>query len=95
MSTPYKTYTDLLKSRPKLARHLASREFDFRESLVAARKASGLSQADVATRIGGSQRWVADFENYRVNISLSELRNYCLAVGIFWNFEIHFEEELS
>lgn len=49
--------------------------------LIALRKEHGLSQAEVARRMGVSQPTVAGFERYDANPTLSTLRRYALAVG--------------
>ena len=48
--------------------------------LVAMRAAHGLTQAEVAERMGVSQPTVAAFERYDANPTLSTLRRYALAV---------------
>jgi transcriptional regulator with XRE-family HTH domain len=48
--------------------------------LVAMRTAHGLTQAEVAERMGVSQPTVAAFERYDANPTLSTLRRYALAV---------------
>lgn len=49
--------------------------------LVALRKANGLSQGDVAERMGVTQAAVSQFERYDTNPKLSTVRRYALAVG--------------
>lgn len=51
------------------------------ENLVKIRKEHGLSQEDVAYRMGISQPSVADFERYDSNPTLARIRRYALAVG--------------
>ena len=50
------------------------------EGLVELRKRHGLSQADVAVRMGVSQPTVSAFEKYDANPRLSTIRRYALAV---------------
>ncbi|MFJ2028981.1 helix-turn-helix domain-containing protein [Streptosporangium sp. NPDC087985] len=51
------------------------------ESLVELRKAQGLTQAQVAERMGRSQPAVSDFERLGGDPHLSTIRRYALAVG--------------
>ncbi|XBH22190.1 helix-turn-helix transcriptional regulator [Jonesiaceae bacterium BS-20] len=51
------------------------------ESLVKIRKMHGLSQAEIATRMGISQPAVASFERYDSNPTLATIRRYALVVG--------------
>lgn len=51
------------------------------ESLVELREHHGLSQAEVASRMGVTQPTVSAFERYDANPTLSTLRRYALAVG--------------
>ena len=50
------------------------------EKLVALRRRHGLSQSDVAMRMGVSQPTVSAFEKYDSNPRLSTIRRYALAV---------------
>ncbi|ACZ31929.1 transcriptional regulator, XRE family [Xylanimonas cellulosilytica DSM 15894] len=52
------------------------------DSLVRFRKKHGLTQADVAERMGVSQPTVAAFERYDANPTLSTIRRYALAVEV-------------
>lgn len=57
-----------------------------RAALVDARLRKGLTQLDVAERIGVSQATIAEFENARYpNPRLSTVRRYALAVGVVMN----------
>lgn len=51
------------------------------KDLVDLRKQQGLSQDEVARRMGVSQSTVAGFEQYDADPTLSTLRRYALAVG--------------
>lgn len=51
------------------------------KKLVALRREHGLTQAEIAERMGVSQPTVAGFERYDANPTLSTLRRYALAVG--------------
>lgn len=51
------------------------------ESLVKLREHHGLSQAEVASRMGVTQPTVSAFERYDANPTMSTLRRYALAVG--------------
>lgn len=67
-----------LKNR---AKDLVREQRDFLEDLVGVRKAAGLSQQQVAERMGVSQSAVSLFEHYDANPTLSSIRRYALAVG--------------
>lgn len=57
-----------------------------RAALVEARMKNGLTQADVAERLGTTQGSVSEFETCRYpNPTLSTLRRYAMAVGVILN----------
>lgn len=56
-------------------------EFGLTRQLIAARAASGLSQAQVAERMGTRQSEVSRIESARQNISIAKLARYAQAVG--------------
>ena len=56
-------------------------EFDLARKLIAARAAAGLSQTEVAERMGTKQSEVSRIESGRQNISIAKLANYAEAVG--------------
>ncbi|MCY3874269.1 MAG: helix-turn-helix transcriptional regulator [Rhodobacteraceae bacterium] len=58
-----------------------SPEFDLARKLIAARVAAGLSQAEVAERMGTRQSEVSRIEGGRQNVSIAKLANYAEAVG--------------
>lgn len=62
------------------ANALAKADFDFIRDLVKIRKDQGLSQQDVADRLGITQATVADFERYDNDPKLSTIRRYAHAV---------------
>ncbi|HEY2949507.1 MAG TPA: helix-turn-helix domain-containing protein [Micromonosporaceae bacterium] len=62
-------------------RELAQRRQRALADLVAQRRAAGLSQADVAARMGTSQPAVARLEAGNVDVRLSTLERYAAAVG--------------
>ncbi|HEY3009547.1 MAG TPA: helix-turn-helix domain-containing protein [Micromonosporaceae bacterium] len=62
-------------------RELAERRQRALADLVAQRRAAGLSQADVAARMGTSQPAVARLEAGNVDVRLSTLERYAAAVG--------------
>ncbi|WP_246955827.1 helix-turn-helix transcriptional regulator, partial [Brachybacterium sp. Marseille-Q7125] len=51
------------------------------EDLVDLREQQGLSQRDVAERMGVTQSAVSQFERYDANPTLASVRRYALAVG--------------
>lgn len=64
------------------ANALAKADFDFMRELVRLRKENGLSQQDVATRLGISQASIADFERYDNDPKLSTIRRYAHAIEV-------------
>lgn len=60
---------------------MARRRLELLAELVAQRRASGLSQAEVAERMGTSQPAVARLEAGGVDARLSTLERYAAAVG--------------
>jgi predicted transcriptional regulator len=62
-------------------REMAQRRRDLLAQLVAHRQANGLSQAEVAERMGTSQPAVARLEAGSVDVRLSTLERYAAAVG--------------
>jgi predicted transcriptional regulator len=62
-------------------RELAERRQRALADLVAMRRAAGLSQAEVAERMGTSQPAVARLEAGNVDVRLSTLERYAAAVG--------------
>jgi predicted transcriptional regulator len=63
-------------------RELAQRRRDLLAELVAQRQAAGLSQTEIAGRMGTSQPAVARLEAGGVDIRLSTLERYAAAVGL-------------
>lgn len=70
---------DVLTER---ATRLAEDHRTFLRQLIAARKQSGLSQEQVAERMGVSQPAVSKFERYDANPTLETIRRYALAIGV-------------
>lgn len=68
---------------PEVRRESAAVERDVRliEILVGVRKTLGLTQAEVADKMGRSQPAVSDFERLGGDPHLSTIRRYALAVG--------------
>ncbi|MGP5242537.1 helix-turn-helix domain-containing protein [Corynebacterium flavescens] len=62
------------------AKELIKAQRSLVEDLIAQRKASHLSQQEVADRMGVSQSAVSLFEHYDSNPTLSSIRRYALAV---------------
>ena len=56
-------------------------EFDMARELIAARTQAGLTQADVAERMGTTQSTVARLEGGKAAPSLRSLQRYAQAVG--------------
>lgn len=56
-------------------------EYALARQLIAARAAAGLSQAQVAERMGTKASEVSRIEAGRQNVSMTKLRKYAAAVG--------------
>ena len=56
-------------------------EFNLARKLIAARAAAGLSQAEVAKRMGTKQSEISRIEGARQNISIEKLSRFADAVG--------------
>ncbi len=61
---------------------------DLKRDLVALRERHGLTQPDVAERLGMTQSAVSQFERYDSNPTLRSLRRYALAVGARLDIEV-------
>lgn len=64
----------------RLADHLVWEHHHLLRKLIAMREKHGLTQAQVALRMGVSQPTVAAFERYDSNPTLATIRRYALAV---------------
>lgn len=62
-------------------REMGRRRRDLVDSLVARRVAAGLTQTEVAARMGTSQSSVARLESGQVDVRLSTLERYATVVG--------------
>jgi transcriptional regulator with XRE-family HTH domain len=69
---------------PEVQRENAAIDRDMRlvETLVNVRRQRGLTQTEVAERMGRSQPAVSDFERLGGDPHLSTIRRYALAVGV-------------
>jgi len=54
----------------------------FLRHLVAARKASGLTQVELAQRLKETQSWVSKCERGERRLDIIELRKFCAAMGV-------------
>jgi transcriptional regulator with XRE-family HTH domain len=52
------------------------------EKLKQARKAAGLSQVELAQKLGRSQSYVTKVENGHMNVGVIELITYCSVLGV-------------
>jgi predicted transcriptional regulator len=70
-------------------REMAQRRRSLTEALVAQRTALGLSQTQVAARMGTSQSAVARLESGQADLRLSTLERYAAALGqrLDWRLE--------
>lgn len=71
-----------------LAAALAANELALKQSLIRARQAAGLTQAEVAATIGVDERTISQFERSESNPRLSMLRYYAHAVGCEIVFDV-------
>jgi transcriptional regulator with XRE-family HTH domain len=62
-------------------REMAQRRQELASELVAARVSAGLSQTEVAARMGTSQSAVARLESGEADVRLSTLERYAAALG--------------
>jgi len=85
MRKDLKHFKERALARPavKLEYDRLSEEFQFLDEILKARAAAGLSQADVAARIGTTQSAVARLESpsAKHSPSISTLRRYASALG--------------
>lgn len=78
-----------LESLEALALQLHDERENFLRTLVDLRKQSGLTQKDVAERIGVTQPAVAEFEHYDANPRLDTILRYALAVNACLNLRAY------
>jgi transcriptional regulator with XRE-family HTH domain len=64
------------------AEDLVRTDREFLAALIHHREKHGLTQADVAERMGVSQSTVSSFERYDANPTMATIRRYALAVGV-------------
>jgi transcriptional regulator with XRE-family HTH domain len=85
MRKDLKHFKERALARPDVKREYdrLSEEFDFLDEILKARAAAGLSQADVAARIGTTQSAVARLESPsgKHSPSIATLRRYASALG--------------
>lgn len=85
MNSPLKKFKRIALAKPavRMAYDALEDEFAYLDELLRARAASGLSQSEVAVRIGTSQSAVARLEsiNSKHSPSLATLQNYAQALG--------------
>jgi predicted transcriptional regulator len=74
-------------------KEMAQRRKALSHELVARRRAVGLSQTEVAARMGTSQSAVARLEAGAADVRLSTLERYALAVGFHLDWQLS-EEDL-
>ncbi|HYR12265.1 MAG TPA: helix-turn-helix transcriptional regulator [Longimicrobium sp.] len=63
--------------------------------LLAARQQAGLTQAEVARRLGTHKSAISRMENHAEDIRLSTLQRYAEAVGCFLSLELRPESEAT
>ncbi|MEH1818161.1 helix-turn-helix domain-containing protein [Nostoc sp.] len=68
----------------------------FLEVLIESRKKAGLTQEQLAERLGTTQSVISKCERGERRLDIVELRRWCSAVGIgLLNFIVDFEERLT
>ena len=70
------------------AMQMASGDYALLEALIDKREEMGLTQADLASKIGVSQQAVSKFERMDADPRLSTIRRYALAVGLKISHEV-------
>lgn len=75
--------------REMALRRMAARRVGLVRDLVAQRQAAGLSQTEVAARMGTSQSAVARLESGATDVRASTLERYAAAVGAEINWRMH------
>jgi len=70
------------------AMQMASGDYALLEALIAKREEMGLTQADLARKIGVSQQAISKFERMDADPRLSTIRRYALAVGLKISHEV-------
>lgn len=76
------------KAMKAKAKALLASQREFLDSLVALRKKAGISQDEVANRMGVSQSAISQFEHYDANPTLSTIRRYALAVDASISYRV-------
>lgn len=71
----------------------ADRRRDLIQELVAARQQSGLSQTEIAARMGTSQSAVARLESGDLDVRLSTVERYAAALGSTVDWQVRPTEE--
>ncbi|GLH97252.1 helix-turn-helix domain-containing protein [Phytohabitans aurantiacus] len=70
-------------------REMAIRRRELLAQLAEQRRAAGLSQAEVAVRMGTSQPAVARLEAGEVDVRMSTVERYAAAVGVRLEMRLH------
>ncbi|MFE4468914.1 helix-turn-helix domain-containing protein [Leifsonia sp. NPDC056824] len=74
-------FSDRMSPSQRRAKELAKADYRLLIGLVGVRKARGMTQKDVADKLGVSQPTIADFERQDADPKLSTIRRYAHAVG--------------
>ena len=74
-------------------REMSQRRQELASDLVAARVAAGLSQTEVAARMGTSQSAVARLESGELDARLSTVQRYAAALGRTVDWQVRTSEE--
>lgn len=77
----------------KLAGELAAEHYSFLERLVQERVNAGLSQQEVASRMGVTQPTVSSIEKLGTDLKLSTVRRYALAIGAMVKYQVERPDE--
>ena len=72
---------------------MADRRRGLIEELAGARRASGVSQTEIAARMGTSQSAVARLESGELDARMSTLERYAAAVGAIVDWQVRSSQE--
>jgi transcriptional regulator with XRE-family HTH domain len=68
----------------------------FRQALKRARKKAGLTQTELAERLGETQSFVSKCERGERRLDIVEVRSYCRALGVeFTSFALGLDQQLN
>ncbi|MEN2739532.1 helix-turn-helix transcriptional regulator [Microbacterium sp. X-17] len=84
-------FSDRITPTQRRATELAKADYRLLLGLIKARKSRGLTQKDVADKLGVSQPTIADFERQDSDPKLSTIRRYAHAVGAIVTHQVELD----